>query len=132
MSITQHGQPHLCSLVGTPSFVCQFVVTKVSGWVCEIEKLSKIAALHHHCAYSAFVHGFSSKWNYLFRTLPNISDLLIPLERIIHHVYIPALTGCCTSNRQGHSLLAFPLHLVLVLVLSNGQYTIKQATMIKN
>jgi len=30
VSITQDGQPYLGSLIGTPNFVCQFVVTKLS------------------------------------------------------------------------------------------------------
>jgi len=76
----------------------------------EIEELSKIAALHPHCAYSAFIHCFPASRT-IFSTVPNISNLLIPLERTIYHIYIPALTSRCSSNNQGHCFLAFPLRI---------------------
>jgi len=40
ISITQEGRPYLGSPIGTSSFVRQFVIAKVAGWVSEIEELS--------------------------------------------------------------------------------------------
>ena len=35
----------------------------------------------------------AAAWSYLLRTIPDILDLLIPLEHEIHQTFIPALTG---------------------------------------
>ena len=44
-------------------------------------------------AYCAYVHGLANRWtyNYLLRMVPNISDLLEPLENVIFHHFTPAL-----------------------------------------
>ena len=60
-------------LAGSP-----IVVNKVAGCVSEIEELSKLASQHPHGAYSVFTHGLPNKWNYPFRTVPNIADFLVP------------------------------------------------------
>ena len=48
------------------AFVHQYIEGKVECWVNELEKLSKITEIEPHVAYSAFTHGLSSKWNYLY------------------------------------------------------------------
>ena len=84
---------------------------KVLGWTKEIEHLAKVAVSQPHAAYAAFTHGLSSRWTYLLRTIPDIQDLLLPLENAIHQSLIPALTGrppCSTLERD---LLALPIRL---------------------
>ena len=48
------------------------------------------------------------RWTYYLRTLPDIEDLLEPLERSISHALIPAITGhtCTPAERD---LLALPV-----------------------
>lgn len=48
-----------------------------------------------HAAYAAFTHGLelTSKWTYLARTIPDIEDLLQPLECVIRQRFLPSLTG---------------------------------------
>ena len=43
-------------------------------------QLAEIATSQPHAAYAAFVHGLSSRWTYLSRTIPEVSDLFQPLE----------------------------------------------------
>ena len=80
-------------------------------WTEEIKRLAKVAASQPHAAYAAFTHGMSSRWTYLMRTIPNIHDLLLPLEDAITQHLIPAITGrksCSTVERE---LLALPVRL---------------------
>ena len=42
--------------------------------------------------YAAFTFGLRHRWTYFLRTLPDISELLKPLERAINEVLIPAVT----------------------------------------
>ena len=59
----------------------------------EIESLTATAHTHLHAAYTAFVHGTIGRWLYLMRTIDISSSIFQPLEDVIHHQFIPALTG---------------------------------------
>ena len=83
VSITAEGKRHLGAAIGTNSFVESYVKRKVSVWVHEVEHLSSIAVTQPHAAYAAFTHGQTSKWTYLSRTIPDIGDLLKPVENAI-------------------------------------------------
>ena len=72
--------------------------------------LSKIGKSHPHVAYCAYVHGLANKWTYFLRTIPNISDLLQPLEDAIFHHFIPALVGKPVSDLE-RALFALPVRL---------------------
>ena len=93
LNMTMEGKRHLGAAVGTRSFVERYVSKKVEMWTNEIKKLGDIAKSHPHAAYSALTKGLSSRWNFLLRTIPDIADLLKPLEDTIRHSFIPALIG---------------------------------------
>ena len=80
-------------------------------WVEEILRLSTIASTQPHTAYAAFIHGLSSHWMYISRTIPHIQDLLCPLETAIHQHFIPALTGREVCSAAERDLLAHPVRL---------------------
>ena len=94
--------------LGTQKHIDKFVEGKVSVWCAEVENLSHIAETQPHAAYTAIAHGMVGKWNYLSRTIPNISDHLVPLEVSIRTKLIPALTGRPHNERD---LLALPVRL---------------------
>ena len=51
------------------------------------------------------------RWIYLFRTLPNINELLSPLEHCIHTQLLPILTGKCVFSHLERQLLSLPSQL---------------------
>ena len=79
--------------------------------VSEVRLLSAIATTQPHAAFAAFTHGLSSKWSYLSRTLPNLSNHLQPLENIIRSELNPSLTGNPPPNNANHNLFALPARL---------------------
>ena len=83
LKITSQGRRHLGAVIGSNQSKVEFVQEKVKAWVEEIEKLTLIARVEPHAAYSAFTHGFKHKFNYILRTIPDISDLLQPLDNAI-------------------------------------------------
>ena len=109
VSITTEGKRHLGAAIGTNSFVESYVKRKVSGWVHEVERLSSIAVTQPHAAYAAFTHGQTSKWTYLERTIPNIGDLLKPVENAIRQRFLPSLTGQNAFNDADRDLMALPV-----------------------
>ena len=84
---------------------------KVQDWVKEIQQLAKAAVSQPHAAHAAFTHGLSSRWSCLLRTIPDIQDLLLPLENAIHHHFIPALTGRPPCSSLERDLLSLPVRL---------------------
>ena len=62
--------------------------------------MSKIAETEAQSAYAAFVSGFKSKLTYFIRPIPDISELLLPLEHTIRQKFIPAIPGgqICSDN----------------------------------
>ena len=64
IQITLQGRRHLGAALGSTSFTEDYVTSKVTGWVKEVEKLASIAPSQLH----AFTHGLSEKWTYCVRT----------------------------------------------------------------
>ena len=63
ITISEEGKQYLGGAMGISSFVQQFVLRKMEGWVKEVEKLSKFVETQPHAAYAAFTHGLMSKIN---------------------------------------------------------------------
>ena len=53
----------------------------------------------------------SSQWTYLMRTIPNLHDLLLPLEAAIYQHLIPAITGRTSCSTAERDLMALPVRL---------------------
>ena len=112
VQVTVEGKSHLGAALGSRLFTEQYVSEKVDPWSSCVAKLSDIAKVHPHAAYSAFTHGLCNKWTYFLRTIPGISSLLKPLEIVISDSskFIPALTARLVSDDQ-RALLALPIRL---------------------
>ena len=76
-----------------------------------MKKLSNIARTQPHAAYSVFTHGLVNKWSYIMRTIPDISDLQVPLDEAIDIYFIPALTGRDSMSNPERQLLVLPARL---------------------
>ena len=111
VQVTSVGRPYLGAAIGTRDFVHSYIESKVSAWVDELDCLATIAKSQPHAAHSAFTHGFSNKWSYLSRTIPDTSPFLQPLEFQIRSKLIPSLTGQPPPNDELRDLLALPARL---------------------
>ena len=111
IQLTRLGRQYLGSAIGSTAFSEAFVKMKVEGWVYEIEQLSLIAKTHPHAAYAAYTHGLSHRWKFLLRTIPNVLDLLTPLETAIRHSLIPSITGKSDLNDHMRRIMALPTRL---------------------
>ncbi len=83
VNISAEGKRHLGSAIGSSSFIKTYIQEKVKQWVEEVKHLATIATAHPQVAYAAFTHGFSNKWTYLTRTIPDMANALQPLEDAI-------------------------------------------------
>ncbi len=111
VNVTSVGHTHLGVPLGTTDYINHSLSKKVDQWCSELRLLSEIAITQPHAAFAAFNHGFSSKWSYLSRTLPDISIHFQPLENIIRTVFIPTVTGRLPPNDINRDMFALPARL---------------------
>ena len=111
VKITCKGQPYLRSALGSHSYTSEFVTGKVKQWTNELKSLSNIATSQPHAAFAAYTHGMMSKWSYISRTIPDISNHLRSLEDTIRSDFIPSITGRPPPNDSVRNLLALPARL---------------------
>ena len=110
INITSEGHKHLGAVLGSRSFLEEYVGEKVEDWVHQVNKLAEFALFQPQASYAAFTFGLRHRWTYSLRTLPDITDLLAPLERAITEVLIPAITDHQVSADE-RSLLALPVRM---------------------
>ena len=90
INVTIEGHKHLGEALGSRSFLQEFVGEKVDEWVNEVTKLADFAISQPQASCAAFTFDLRHRWTYFLRTLPDIAELLEPLERAINEVLIPA------------------------------------------
>ena len=108
VKITLEGRPFLGGAIGTTDFKEGYVRTKVDSWVSDIEELSKIATSEPHAAYYGYINSVSRRWQYTLRTIPEIAELLQPLEDAIKDVFIPALLGRNSVTSTERLIMSLP------------------------
>ena len=93
INITTEGRKHLGAALRSRSYLEQYVGGKVEDWVGEVMRLAEFARSQPQASYAAFTFGLRHRWTFFMRTLPDIENLLQPLERAISDVHIPSLIG---------------------------------------
>ena len=108
INITTEGKRHLGAVVGSRSYLNEYVNEKVEEWVKEIINLADFAITQTQESYAVYTFGLKHRWTYFLRTLPDIQDLLQPLEEAITQFLLPALVDhkCSPLERE---ILALPV-----------------------
>ena len=110
VNVTVQGQKHLGAVIGSREYLEKYVSEKVTNWVSEVTKLAEFALSQPQACYAAYTFGLKHRWTYFLRTLPDIQDLLEPLENAISKVLIPAITEH-RSSQLDRDILALPVRL---------------------
>ena len=97
INISTQGQKYLGAALGSREYLEEYVGSKVEDWISQVVKLAEFAMSQPQACYAAFTFGLRHRWTYFLRTLPDIEDLLEPLERAIADV----LTSLHNSEREG-------------------------------
>ena len=83
---------------------------KVDKWVNEVTKLADFSISQPQASYAAFTFGLRYRWTYFLRTLPDIAELLEPLEGVVNEVLLPAVTNH-TVTKAERDLLDLPVRM---------------------
>jgi len=91
--------------------IADYVSSKVSSWVGELEVLAQFAVTQPHAAFAAFSCGLTSKWLLIARTIPNVNHLFQPLENCIRRHFIPSVTARSPPGDLERNLFILPARL---------------------
>ena len=91
-NITTRGHSHLGAVLGSASYCEEYTCEKGGDWVGKVTKLAEFAVSQPQASYAALMFGLRHCWTYFLRTLPDIEDLLEPLERAIADVFVEKRT----------------------------------------
>ena len=109
-NVTIESHKHLGAALGSRLLLEEYVEEKVDEWVNEVTKLADFYISQPQASYVAFIFGLRHRWTYFLRTLPDIAELLEPLERAINEVLIPAVTDH-TVTKVERDLLGLPVRM---------------------
>ena len=102
---------YLGGFIGNVQARRRYVSELVKEWCNQLTVLADIAKSEPQAAYAGFVTGFQHKLNYHLRVLPNIEDLLSPLDDIINSKFIPAISDGHICSVDERLLLSLPVRL---------------------
>ena len=88
------------AVIGSNDFWEKYVNEKVTEWCKELKILSEFAKLQPQAAYAAFCFGEQNKFSYFLRTIPEINDLMKPVDEIVQNVLLPAIIGETISEKE--------------------------------
>ena len=108
IQISKDGERHLGAVIGSREYKDQYCTRMVKQWSDELTLLSEIAITQPQSAYACFVGGYQHRFSYFIRTIPNMEDYLQPIEDVIRHQFIPAITGGKVVNDSERNLLSLP------------------------
>jgi len=110
INVTIEGHKHLGAALRSRSFLVEYVGEKVDEWVNEVTKLADFTITQPQACYATFTFGLRDRRTYFLRTLPDIAELLKPLEGAINEVLIPAVTDH-TVTKVERDLLGLPVRI---------------------
>jgi hypothetical protein len=111
VQITVEGRKYLGGHVGTEEGGRKYFQELCEEWAYQLEELSLIAKCEPQAAYSVFTAGFRHKLTYFIRTIPNVAELVKPIDDIINNKFLPALTERQAISRIDRKLIALPVKL---------------------
>ena len=110
INITAQGRKHLGAVIGSEEYKREYMTEKVDEWVSSIQRLSSIAKTQPQAAYSCYVKGFTHKFTYFMRTIPDISSLLQPLDDAVDD-FIKVLFNNYDFNTTERNLWSLPVRM---------------------
>ena len=92
-------------MIGSKQFNKNYISSLISQWCEIITELSLIAKTH-----SAFTSGYKQKFTFFIRTIENIENVLLPLDKVIRQKLITTLFNDFPTEEL-RSLIALPCKL---------------------
>ena len=108
INLTGWGHRHLGAALGSREYLEEYVSQNVEDWVAHVVQIAEFAKSLPQASYAAFIFGLRHTCTYFQRALPDVDELLEPLERAIAYSLIPSITNHNCSNEE-RNLLSLPV-----------------------
>ena len=66
---------------------------KVTDWFSQLRVLSEFSKSQLLAACASFCFGKQNKFSYFLRTIPEMNDLMQPVDKIVQNLLLPAISG---------------------------------------
>ena len=91
INVTTEGKRHLGAVIGSNDFRKKYLNEQVTEWCSGLKILSKFAKSQPEAAYAVFFFDEQNKFTYFLRTIPEMSDLMKPVDEIVQIFLLPAI-----------------------------------------
>ena len=85
------GARYLGGFIGSPETQQEWLRPQILQWVKGIELLAMAAKRYPQTAYAGLVKSLQTEWTYLQRVVPEIGEMMKPIEEAITNTFLPAL-----------------------------------------
>ena len=102
------GQRHLGAVVGSQEFKDKYMNKLIDDGTNMIKMLSEYGQTQPHASYSAFILGVRHKMTDFMRTMEELGDKLVEVDKVLDEKLIPALFGCPVSQLE-RRILSMPV-----------------------
>ena len=93
INVTTEGKGHLGEVLGSNNFRRKYVNEEVTKWCSELKILPDFAKSLPQATYAAFYFGERNRFSYFLRTIPEMNDLMKPVDEIVKTFLPPAING---------------------------------------
>ena len=100
INVTTEGKRHLGAVIDSNDFRTKYVNEKVTEWCNELKMLSEFAKSQPQAAHAAFCLDEKNKFSYFLRTIPEMNDLLKPVDEIVQNLLLPAIISETISEKE--------------------------------
>ena len=114
IQISKIGERHLGAVIGSKSFRERYCKEVIERWSYELTTLSEIALTRPQAAYACYKSGYQHRFSYFLRTIQEMCVYLQPIEKIIRHQFIPAITDGKIINDLERNLLSLLPHMAVL------------------
>ena len=87
INVTTEGKRHLGAVIGSNDFRTKYVNEKVTEWCNDLKILLEFAKSQPPAAYAAFCFSEQNQFSYFLRTMPEMTDLMKPVDEIVKDFY---------------------------------------------
>ena len=85
------GARYLGGFIGSTAKQLEWLRPQIQQWIEGIEKLAKVAKRYPQTAYAGLVKSLQTEWTYLQRVVPELEEVMAPIEEAIKDTFLPAL-----------------------------------------
>ena len=100
INVRTEGKRHVGEVLGGNNFRTKYVNEQVTKWCSELKILPEFAKPLPQATYAAFYFGERNRFGYFLRTIPEMNDLMKPVDETVQNFLLLAINGETISEKE--------------------------------